>query len=101
MKYINNYGRVRTSARALLWLIFASSASGLLAAAFQCPLPHPWKAKSPQECQGARPIALYNGVSSIVTDLMLCCLAVAMIWDLKIDRKKKAIVVTLFFTRIL
>lgn len=38
---------------------------------------------------------------SIITDLQLCLLAVAMVWDIKMDLKNRSIVIVLFCARVL
>lgn len=101
IRRVNNYGRVRLANRVMLGLISASFVSVFLAAAFQCPLPQPWNAATPSACPGAVPVYLYGGIMSIVTDVQLCVLAVAMVWDMKMDLKNRYIVIVLFSSRVL
>lgn len=101
IQQINNYGRLRTATRLVLGTILGTSFSGIIATAFRCALPMPWQAGSPAACPGAAPIYLYNGIVSIVTDVQLCALSVAMVWHIKSDAKKKATVICLFNSRVL
>jgi hypothetical protein len=101
IRQINDHGTFRTATRAVLGVILATSFSGLLATAFRCALPVPWQATSPSACPGAAPIYLYNGIVSIITDVQLCVLSVAMVWNIKSNAKKKATVMLLFNSRIL
>lgn len=98
---INNYGFIRTANRLVLAIIAASSMSGLIATALQCPLPAPWRTESPGACPNAGPIYLYDGIMNIITDLQLCALSVAMVWDVKTSVKNRALVIALFSCRIL
>ncbi|KUI70580.1 hypothetical protein VM1G_05712 [Cytospora mali] len=101
IKRINDYGRVRLANRAILGITLLSFISGVVATAFQCPLPQPWTATNPSTCPGIVPIYLYSGIMSVITDVELCVLAVAMVWDIKMDLKKRYIVIALFSPRIL
>lgn len=82
-------------------IVLVFSGSGLLATAFRCALPTPWRAVSYAVCPSARSIYLYNGITDVITDALLCLLAVAMVWNVKTDKKRKATVVALFTCRIL
>lgn len=101
IRRINNHGRVRLANKAILGLVLASFVSTFIASAFQCPLPHPWTATSPSVCPGAVPIYLYSGIMSIIIDIQLCILAVAMVWDMNMSRKNRYIVTALFASRVL
>lgn len=101
IKKINDYGRVRLANRAVQGLILASFISGFLSTAFQCPLPKPWNAANPSQCPSIAPIYLYGGIMSIITDVQLCVLAIAMVWDIKMDLKNRFVVIALFCSRIL
>lgn len=101
IEHINNYGRVKTAIRMFMCFLILESVIGLLAHAFRCSLPTPWRASSPLACAAAQHIYLYNGVMDIITDVMLFILSIAMIWDVKTNTKRKSIVIALFATRIL
>lgn len=98
---INNYGRLRTATRLVIGIVLGSVLSSALGTAFRCSLPVPWQAASPSACPGARPVYLYNGIVSIITDVQICALSVAMVWNIKSDVKKKATVICLFNSRLL
>lgn len=85
----------------VLGIILATSFSGIIATAFRCAFPSPWRAVSHSECPAAAPIFLFNGIVNIVTDALLCALSVAMVWNIKSDVKKKATVILLFTSRML
>lgn len=87
--------------RLVLGIILATSISGIIATAFRCTLPSPWRAESPSACPAATPVYLFNGICNIITDTQLCALSVAMVWNIKSDVKKKATVIFLFTSRVL
>lgn len=100
IKQINSYGRVCIGAKVLLGVVVVSSGTGLLGATFRCSMPAPWRAASETICPSAKVIYLYNGIMDVVTDLLLCVLAIAMVWDVRTDTKKRATVIALFTCRI-
>jgi hypothetical protein len=79
----------------ILWVV-----SGFAATAFQCPLPEPWLAVSSGACPGLEPIYMHNGIMNILTDVALCLLPVAMMWEVQTTVQRKLIVITLFSCRI-
>lgn len=101
IKRVNNYGRVRLANRIILGITLASFVSVTFATAFQCPLPRPWSAVSRSVCPDVVSIYLYGGIMSIITDIQLCALAAAMVWDMKMDLKNRYIVIVLFSSRVL
>lgn len=101
IKRVNNYGRVRLANRIILGITLASFVSVIFATAFQCPLPRPWSAVSRSVCPDVVSIYLYGGIMSIITDVQLCVLAAAMVWDMKMDLKNRYIVIVLFSSRVL
>lgn len=64
-------------------------------------MPSPWLASSPEACPAVRSIYLYSNIANAVTDLLLFALAVAMVWNVHTDSKKKTMVITLFGIRIM
>lgn len=86
---------MRLATYGFMGVVTISFVSGLSATAFQCPLPAPWRATNPSVCPGTKSIYLFNGVMNIVTDVQLCGLAIAMVWDVKTDVKKKSTVIGL------
>lgn len=74
--------------------------SGFFAIAFQCDLPSPWRV-SDHACASMRGIYLYNGVINIFTDLVICILPIAMMWNVQTNMTRKVQVCALFGARIL
>lgn len=100
IKRINNYGHIQLATATASSVILATTLLGFVATMFRCGLPTPWRALNPSACPGARPISLYDGVTNVVSDILLCALAVAMVWDVKTHAKNKAVVISLFATRL-
>jgi hypothetical protein len=86
--------------RVLMAVIGTWAISGFFAVAFQCDLPSPWQA-SDHACTSIRGIYIYNGVMNILTDLVICVLPVAMMWNVHTNTAKKVQVCALFGARIL
>jgi len=101
VRSINPYGRVSTATTALIALVIACFISNLAAVAFQCPLPTPWLATNGQTCRAVYPIHIYGLTSSFVTDVAICLLSVAMVWNIQTELKRKTLVIVLFSSRIL
>lgn len=97
---INDMGLVFYASRALLTLILLAFLTSLLATAFQCPLPTPWHNPTGTICPHATAIYKYVAITSMATDILLCVLAVVMVWALR-DRWTKVLTVALFASRIL
>jgi hypothetical protein len=98
---INSHGMLRIANLVLGGLIIAWVISGVLATIFQCPLPEPWLAVSSGQCPSMESVYVFNGVMNILTDVALCVLPVAMMWDVQTSANKKLIVTGLFGTRIM
>lgn len=75
--------------------------SNFAAVAFQCPLPTPWLATNGQTCRAIYPIHIYSLATSFFTDAAICLLAVAMVWNIQTELRRKTLVVVLFSSRIL
>lgn len=101
IRQINNYARLRIAIRPDLGIILIKSCSGIIATAFRCILPSPWRAKSFLECPGATAVYLVNGIGNIITNTLLCALSVAIVWNVESDVKKKTAVKFLFTSRVL
>lgn len=101
IKRINDHGRVRLANRVILGVTLAYFVSTFLASAFQCPLPRPWNATTASACPGAVSVYLYGGIMSIITDVQLCALAVAMVCDMRMNLKNKYIFIVFFASRVL
>lgn len=74
--------------------------TGFFAMAFQCDLPSPWRV-SDHGCASIRGIYLYNGLMNILTDLVICILPMAMMWNVQTNTAKKVQVCALFGARVL
>lgn len=86
---------------ALIALVIACFISNFAAVAFQCPLPAPWLATNGQICRAIHPIHIYSLATSFITDAAICLLAVAMVWNIQTELKRKTLVVVLFSSRII
>lgn len=82
-------------------IIVAWAVSGILAVAFACGLPDPWRTDDKGICYSRKKINIYNGVMNILTDLAICVLPVAMMWNVQTSITRKAQVCALFGSRIL
>ncbi|TDZ99647.1 hypothetical protein C8034_v000022 [Colletotrichum sidae] len=98
---INNHGRLHVANKSLFGVIAAWAVSGIIAEALQCSLPDPWAASSKRKCPGREGVFLYNGLMDILTDVALCALPVAMMWNVQTSTRRKLMVVALFGTRII
>ncbi|KAG5796417.1 hypothetical protein H9Q69_004548 [Fusarium xylarioides] len=82
-------------------VVIAWAISGVFATAFQCLMPEPWLAENKAQCLNQGPIFLYNGIMIILTDVALCILPVAMMWEVQTSIRRKIIVMALFGTRLI
>ncbi|KAI0839455.1 hypothetical protein F5Y06DRAFT_286471 [Hypoxylon sp. FL0890] len=78
-----------------LWLI-----SGILTSLFQCSLPTPWDYLDGARCIDRRAWWTYIAALNIVTEVGIIALYLLIIGKLQISRSKKAIVLSIFLTRI-
>jgi hypothetical protein len=101
IRQIDNQGRLNIANMVLGGAVVLCFVTGFFAVIFQCPLPSPWLAVSHESCPSRGPIFVYNGVMDILTDLALCALPVAMMWQVQTTIKRKVIVMALFGTRII
>ncbi|KAI5456625.1 hypothetical protein BGZ63DRAFT_395911 [Mariannaea sp. PMI_226] len=101
IRQINNQGRLHTANMILGAVILVWVITGFFTTVFQCPLPSPWIVESRRQCPGYGPIVVYNGVMDILTDLALCILPVAMMWEVQTTLRRKIMVMSLFGTRII
>jgi hypothetical protein len=98
---IRDNGNIRLANKALQALIAVFSFSGVLASTLRCPLPTPWFATDAESCPNAAPIYLYVNINSAITDVLLCALAITMVWNVKTTRRKKALIMAMFGFRIM
>lgn len=101
IKGINDHDHMYVGIRALQVFVAVAFISGILATAFQCPLPEPWVARNTSHCVAAGRIYLYNGIINAATDARLVVLSIAMVWRVQLPAKKKGVIVALFGLRIL
>lgn len=101
IKKINDHGKLHYALNAFLALISIFFFSEILATTFQCPFPTPWLATSFEECPRIESVYAYVNISSIITDVFLCILAIAMVWEVQTARKPKAVIIALFTFRIM
>lgn len=101
IRQIDNQGKLNMANLALGGIVVLWVVSGFFATVFQCPLPSPWIVTSNEQCPNYGGIFLYIGVMDILTDLALCALPVAMMWQVQTTLRRKVIVMALFGSRIM
>ncbi|KAF4441127.1 hypothetical protein FACUT_2895 [Fusarium acutatum] len=101
IRQIDRQGGLNTANMILGGAVVMWAISGLFATAFQCPMPEPWLAENNVQCPNQGPIFLYNGIMIVLTDVALCILPVAMMWEVQTSRRRKIIVMALFGTRLI
>ncbi|WZH45494.1 hypothetical protein QYS62_006554 [Fusarium acuminatum] len=101
IRQIDRQGGLNLANMILGGVVIAWAISGVLTTAFQCSLPQPWLAESRQQCPNQGPIFIYNRIMIISTDLALCILPVAMMWEVQTSIRRKIIVMALFGTRLI
>ncbi|KAF5985464.1 hypothetical protein FBULB1_2893 [Fusarium bulbicola] len=101
IRQIDRQGALNTANMILGGVVIAWAISGVFATAFQCPMPEPWLAENAAQCPNQGPIFLYNGTMIILTDIALCILPVAMMWEVQTSIRRKMIVMALFGTRLI
>ncbi|RSL37877.1 hypothetical protein CEP53_015404 [Fusarium sp. AF-6] len=101
IRQISNIGGLNLANLILAGVVIAYTVAGIFATAFQCPLPEPWESESNDQCPSQGPIFIFNGIMNILTDLALCALPVAMMWDVQTSLKRKLIVMVLFGSRLI
>ncbi|KAI2462938.1 hypothetical protein F4781DRAFT_418334 [Annulohypoxylon bovei var. microspora] len=78
-----------------LWLV-----SGIFSSLFQCSLPTPWDYLNGAHCIDRRAWWTYIGALNIITEVGIIALYLLIIWDLQISHSRKAIVLSIFLTRV-
>lgn len=101
IRQIDRQGGLNTANMILGGVVIAWAISGVFATAFQCPMPEPWLAENTTQCPNQGPIFLYNSIMIILTDIALCILPVAMMWEVQTSIRRKIIVMALFGTRLI
>ncbi|RFN55663.1 hypothetical protein FIE12Z_60 [Fusarium flagelliforme] len=101
IRQIDKQGGLNLANMILGGIITAWAISGIFATAFQCPMPQPWLADNKQQCPNQGPIFLYNGIMIILTDIALCILPIAIMWEVQTSVRRKIIVMALFGTRLI
>lgn len=76
------------------WTVFS-----ILSLALQCKLPRPW-VYSPQKCAGAGALWYPVVVLNLLTDAVLAFLFAPVLWRLKMSRKQRLTITSLFSIRI-
>jgi hypothetical protein len=92
--------KVKLSCYALLAVIAAWTVSTVLALAFQCPLPTPWRLNK-DTCIDQRALYFVSGLLNISTDLALVVLPWIMIRWVQTNASRKWQVMSLFGCRIM
>ncbi|GKU05870.1 integral membrane protein [Fusarium langsethiae] len=101
IRQINSQGALHLANMILGGVVIAWAVSGVFASAFACPMPKPWFADNNTQCPAQGPIFVYNGIMIILTDVALCLLPVAMMWEVQTSIRRKLIVISLFSVRLL
>jgi hypothetical protein len=73
--------------------------SGVLAQAFPCKLPTPWRFTDPHECFDAMTFQNYVGISSIVLELLLVLLPL-FFWNVRLSASRSVSVSLVFLARL-
>lgn len=98
---INTYAQIRRANRFLVGIISAFSLVGITATGFRCSLPTPWIAASAAACPAAVPIHTFVLISCIITDVLICVIAIVMVIRVQTTSKVKALIICLFSNRLL
>ncbi|KAM0490505.1 hypothetical protein ACHAP8_011497 [Fusarium lateritium] len=101
IRQINSQGGLHLANMILGGVVTAWAVSGVFTTAFACPMPEPWFADNSVQCPAQGPIFVYNGIMIISTDIALCLLPVAMMWEVQTLIRRKLIVISLFGVRLL
>ncbi|KAF4997503.1 hypothetical protein FGRMN_3867 [Fusarium graminum] len=101
IRQIDKQGGLNVANMILGGLVITWAISGIFTTAFQCTSPQPWLAGNFQKCPNQGPIFVYNGTMVILTDVALCILPVAMMWEVQTSIRRKIIVMALFGTRLI
>ncbi|UZP38391.1 hypothetical protein NXS19_006207 [Fusarium pseudograminearum] len=101
IRQIDSQGGLHLANMILGGVVIVWAISGIFTTAFTCPLPEPWLADNNIQCPAQGPIFVYNGIMVIVTDIALCLLPVAMMWEVQTSIRRKLIVISLFGVRLL
>ncbi|CAG7558217.1 unnamed protein product [Fusarium equiseti] len=101
IRQIDRQGGLNVANIILGGVVIAWAVSGVLTTAFACPMPHPWHFNNSTQCPAQGLIYFYNSIMIIITDIALCLLPVAMMWEVQTSIRRKMIVVGLFCTRLI
>ncbi|KAJ1337885.1 hypothetical protein MN608_00741 [Microdochium nivale] len=96
---INSYTMVHYANRIVLGIIAIISLTTFLGSALRCGLPQPWLALSEMTCPAAAPIYQFVLISNMVTDILICSLAIAMICRVQTKKRTRILVIALFCFR--
>ncbi|KAJ1338306.1 hypothetical protein MN608_01165 [Microdochium nivale] len=98
---INTYAQIQWANRFLVGIISAFSLAGIIATGFRCPLPTPWIAASATACSAAVPVHTLILTSCIITDVLICAIAIVMVTRVQTTSRVKALIICLFSNRLL
>lgn len=96
---INSYTMVHYANRIVLGIIAIISLTTFLGSALRCGLPQPWLVLSEMTCPAAAPIYQFVLISNMVTDILICSLAIAMICRVQTKKRTRILVIALFCFR--
>lgn len=90
------------ASRLMFGTIITWVVSGLFLYAFQCPMPVPWATiLDASVCPRREPVIFFNVAMNMTTDLGLCALPIAMMWNIQTTFTKKMQIIALFGSRIM
>ncbi|KXJ84685.1 hypothetical protein Micbo1qcDRAFT_112123, partial [Microdochium bolleyi] len=101
IRAIDKYTCVRWATLALISVTIGFFLSTLLAGLFQCSLPTLWLAPSAGTCPAAVHVYRFSIVSNMVTDTLICVLAIMMMAPTQAATGNKVLVISLFSSRLL
>jgi hypothetical protein len=89
--------RIRMTTYGLLGLTVLSSAACILGSIFSCwPIAGYWDVTIPSHCISQVSFFYYTTTTNIVTDVAILLLPVSTIWNLKIARRQKVLLMFVF-----
>lgn len=88
-----------TGARVLMAVAAAWGIASVIALSFQCSLPEPWNITT-GTCRNQAALYFSSSITDIVIDFAITVLPVVALWNVQIQRAKRAAVMAVFIVRI-
>jgi hypothetical protein len=99
MRLSQRRSRLYTACHIVRGVIAFWAAFSVLSIALQCKMPRPW-VYSPERCAGAGALWYPIVVLNLLTDAVLAFLFAPVLWRLKMSRKQRLTITSLFSIRI-